>query len=635
MGLAACSGKGSAHTAPVVRQGAAVVTVTAGKATTLDLGDGADLIIPPGAMTPGAKVHARYDGAPTGSWRGMKPTSPPVELISDPPNAIHGLLTLEFPVSLAALPSGTDPANAFGISTYDNSARSWLPVASSYDPARHMVVALIPHFSWWNPITWDWDKIWAGVTQGFGQLVGSRAGPARCSGTAPSWVNVLAGVTNDADVAMHACAQSQGDILDVQLVNNRPYGQVLTYGGGVKWGWHEPGDSPMDKARNNFMDQFMKSNQLYIPPRGRASVGIFPLPAGHNSVWHIGPTRLSVGADFAFYLAGQFVSNFTAVGGCSDAALEAPLTDISPGSLRDDLTLAAGCVYDSFMTAVSTGQLDKVPVQKLGAALGQIKKGALLAEGIQLAGGVTWKIADLVADWYVNRGSELGNGFSVLAKAAPAQSSGGGAGTGSGSGGASGGSGGSGGVDAGGGGSSSGGGGGGGQTSNPPPVPSSPPGSSPPPAGPVTAYDNYGPANAGHAMCRGNPGRPESMPGGTASQSFTVPGGVATLSGAVVQIDPDSTVTAHLSVSVNGSGMASADAVAAGDTRFAFGPINVAAGDSVTIAISFTATYGKIITVYTAGTPGGVFSAANSCPDGAPNLSTSSTGLRATVSGTS
>jgi hypothetical protein len=152
---------------------------------------------------------------------------------------------------------------------------------------------------------------------------------------------------------------------------------------------------------------------------------------------------------------------------------------------------------------------------------------------------------------------------------------------------------------------------------------------------PVNAYDNYGPANAGHAMCRGNPGRPESMPGGSAGQTFTVPGGVATLSGALVQIDPDSTVTANLTVYVNGSAAASATAAASGDTSFTFGPVGVRPGDTVTISITFSATYGKIITVYTAGSPGGTFTSYNSCPDGAPSLTTSATGLRAVVSGTS
>ena len=163
-------------------------------------------------------------------------------------------------------------------------------------------------------------------------------------------------------------------------------------------------------------------------------------------------------------------------------------------------------------------------------------------------------------------------------------------------------------------------------------------GSSPnPPTAPapsrVDAYSNYGPANAGHAMCRGNPGRPESMPGGTARQSLAVPNGVASLDTALVQIDPDSTVTAHLSLYVNGALRASADATAAGDTRFGFSSVAVSPGDQVVVSINFTASFGKIITVYTAGSPGGTFRASNSCSDGAPNDTDSTTGLRAVVSG--
>ena len=156
---------------------------------------------------------------------------------------------------------------------------------------------------------------------------------------------------------------------------------------------------------------------------------------------------------------------------------------------------------------------------------------------------------------------------------------------------------------------------------------------SPPPPSQVSPYNNYGSANAGHAMCRGNPGRPESMPGGTVTQTFTVPAGVATLDAATVQIDPDSTVTAHATLLVNGNPEASDNELAAGDTNFTFSPVSVSSGDQVTLEISFTATYGKIITVYTAGSPGGVFSTSNSCSDGAPSVTTASTGLRAVVSG--
>lgn len=155
----------------------------------------------------------------------------------------------------------------------------------------------------------------------------------------------------------------------------------------------------------------------------------------------------------------------------------------------------------------------------------------------------------------------------------------------------------------------------------------------PPPRVRVNAYDNYGNGAAGHAMCRGNPGNAASTPGGTVSQTFTVSAGVASIDTALVQIDPDSSVTAHATLSVNGSAKATADAAAAGDTTLSFPSVAVNPGDSVMLSISFTATSGKIITVYTVGNPGGTFTATNSCSAGAPNVSTTTTGLRAVLSG--
>jgi hypothetical protein len=150
----------------------------------------------------------------------------------------------------------------------------------------------------------------------------------------------------------------------------------------------------------------------------------------------------------------------------------------------------------------------------------------------------------------------------------------------------------------------------------------------------VNAYDNYVDSNGvGRAMCRGNPGRPESMPGGTASQTFTVGAGVAAIDEVLVWIDPDDRVTGHGSLYVNGAPRASANATAAGDTTFSFSRVSVAAGDQVTFSVTFTATLGKLITVYTTGSPGGRFVASNSCSDGAPNVDTTSTGLKAVVHG--
>lgn len=392
------------------------ITIVKGQTATMDLGGGANLIILPGVMSPGATVSATYQHRPGGAWSYMTPTSAPIQLIANPPNSIHGLLFLEFPVPVSKITPGVDPAEQFGISTYDATTKTWTPFDSTYDAARHMVIAEIPHFSWWNPFTWDFDSLFASVAQGFGQLTGARAGTAKCSGALPNWVKSLAGVSNDADVAIHSCGEAQGNVLDIELVNNRPYGQILSYGNTVKWGWHDGASSVTDAALDRFMDANMLPTQLYLPPLTRASVGIYQPRTTSNMIFHIGPTRISIGADFLFYLLGQGIGYIPDVGACASMDLEAPLTDVSISALRDDLVAAAGCIEQDFTNLIKSGALDKVGVDKLATLFGKIKSASLLANGIAIAGGVTWKIGDLIADWIVNGNSQLGNGFSVFAE---------------------------------------------------------------------------------------------------------------------------------------------------------------------------------------------------------------------------
>jgi hypothetical protein len=151
---------------------------------------------------------------------------------------------------------------------------------------------------------------------------------------------------------------------------------------------------------------------------------------------------------------------------------------------------------------------------------------------------------------------------------------------------------------------------------------------------PHTFYNNYGPATEGVPMCRGNPANPGSMPGGTVTQTFTADAN-GIIDSAKVQIDPDKTVTATAVLSVNGTEVGSNSEAATGDVTFTFSPVTVKAGDPVSLKISFTATYGSIITVYEAGNPGGNFSVTNSCPAGAAAFTRSDAGLRAVLSGTS
>lgn len=402
----------SMHLGTSTSSSSSSTTLLSRQATTIDLGRGAALIIPPGAMPAGTKVRATYGGEPLGTWNQMKPIAPPIELVSDPPNAIHGLLTLEFPAPAA--PAGTDPADLYGVSTFDPATQMWIPYTSTFDRARNKIVALIPHFSWWNPFSWDWVGIAARVNQDVGQAVGRRAGPPTCTSGPPAWVALLPGVSNDAAVAVRSCAQAQGDVLDVELVNNRPYGMVLQYGAPVKWGWHQDGDSAKKKALYKLADALIGPNQLYLPPLGRASVGIFATSPASVAQFKIGPSLASLYVDFVDYAADYTLGKIPDVGECV-SLLATLVNDRSPGAIRDNIVSAGDCLLASYKAQIASGALDTAKVSQLAATLSGLKKATIVGRYWKIY-GIEWQLADLFVDSFViSDNSGLGAGFSVLA----------------------------------------------------------------------------------------------------------------------------------------------------------------------------------------------------------------------------
>lgn len=417
--VSGCTATSSRTPAEETSQSAATIhgpAVIADKTTTVDLGGGAHLIIPPGAMEEGAVVTARRAGAPTGKYMSTAPAGDPIELVSSPPNAIHGLLTLEFPLPVSK------GGQAGVISTLDDSTGVWTPWPTTYDSARQMMVAQIPHFSWWNPTTWDWARIGARVNQDVGEVLGRRASAPACDGSgAPDWVNAatFAGISSDAALAVRSCFQSQGNVLDVQITNNRPYGVVLTYGAPVKWGWHEPGSSALEMTRNRLLDTLMSPTELYIPPLSRASVGVLPTPAGSHSAWRIGMTRESVVGE-AVDLVSDLVGDLPKLD-CATYLLGAPISEESksPSAMRDLLVDAGGCLKESMLNRVASGQEDTAKVTQLAARLDALKKASLVGRMWKVY-GYEWKIADIFVDQvWVGSGS-LGGGFSFNAKSGPA-----------------------------------------------------------------------------------------------------------------------------------------------------------------------------------------------------------------------
>ena len=152
-------------------------------------------------------------------------------------------------------------------------------------------------------------------------------------------------------------------------------------------------------------------------------------------------------------------------------------------------------------------------------------------------------------------------------------------------------------------------------------------------------YNNYGAEERGQAMCRGNPNYPSGhdVPGGSFSQTMTVPAGVATINTVEIQIDPVATETASLTLSVNGSPKASASATPSANTYFHLPNVAVSQGQSVAINVSLSdsgdSSTGQIITIYGSNAGVGVFTWSNSCVQDTESGSSTSHTLRAVVSG--
>jgi hypothetical protein len=223
-------------------------------------------------------------------------------------------------------------------------------------------------------------------------------------------------VTTDAGMPIRACTQTTRGLLDVQIVNNRPYGQVLTYGSAVDFGWHQGGDSAAAKLRNGIMDRLMKPNQLYIPPLSAASLGIKLLPSNATADFVIGRTKASIAADIIQLIAENAVDFIPEVGDCSHYPADVPYWDLGNASSLRDLAVNAGdCLVDLTKQAVAHRLLDKAKVSQVESLAKGLRRASIIAAGWTVY-GAEWHVLDLFIDKHVFTGA-IRNGFTVFAKA--------------------------------------------------------------------------------------------------------------------------------------------------------------------------------------------------------------------------
>ncbi|MFE9747148.1 DUF4407 domain-containing protein [Saccharothrix saharensis] len=620
--------------------------MTANGGQTISLRDGMALRVPVGAISGDEPVVAAYpDPAP---WAQHRPVSAPVDFSTS--GDVVGQPVLSFAVPEPLWDAAAQGAVQAAFRSDDPSGWTEYPV--TYNPESHAIEAALTHFSTWQFWTWDWTSILAQVSQTAGEWTGRRASdtPECDSGLPrPGWVNADAGITDDPAMVIRSCLQGHkgDDTLDVQIVNNRPYGMVLRYEGApIAYDRHEDPDNLSETFRNLIGDLGVSGGRgLYLPPLSRASVGIRNLGNGVLKQFVIAPTQATITADVFAVLVDQIIGRgvefsskkflqdvFAAAAASSCSQMVIDNTEITPATVHKWLTgTGISCIRDILVIAgrneIRGGAADLGTLNRLSGWIGRLKS---VAAGPEI---LKWlNRAGDVLDFTVDKSAAvkgLEYGFSILSKYTYVEPT----------------------------------------TSQPPAPPTTTPKpparTSPPPAAttrqptaprpPITTeppptttapqdpsrkllvYDNYGPVTtAGTAMCAANPKRPESMPSGTVEQTFTIPAEATSVESATVQIDHNPSMTVRARLSVNGAAQATDDRTPVGDTTFTFGRVPVRPGDRVTLALSWTATAGKLDTIYTTGSPpDSHLVITNNCPDyGTPRrLDTTATGLRATVTG--
>lgn len=411
--LGACTGASSSGN-PLVRS-----TPTPTESVT-SLTGGGELTVPSAAVPEGATLQTSTAGAPEVP-DGLRGLSAPVDITFDSGEQPLEPVTLSFPYDPEAVPEGTDPAETFGISTFDEATRSWEPLSVDFDPADATMTTELQTFSWKWPWQVDWVGIGASINQVVGELVGKRAGGAKCvSGVdTPDWVNVV--VANDPALAIRTCAEgdpNSADVAVVQFVNNRPYGMVVTSPVGFDWAWRDDVTdiAPMVTAAG--FDGVLEDNQLYVPGRTRASFG-FRDDGWTSAEVTAEPSQATLVAEVAAHALISFLGEAVAkkmVGPFAGKCVAPLLTDENPPDLlsadtvRDWLLGSSGCLQEALSAAVAEGLLDSASASRVGKTYRALGRFGYYSAAFQ----TEWNALDLVVDQFLVDGP---NTFTLFATA--------------------------------------------------------------------------------------------------------------------------------------------------------------------------------------------------------------------------
>lgn len=342
---------------------------------------GGTVAVPAESIPDGATLEVATAGAPD-LPPGLTPVAVPVDLRFDTGQQPQAPVQLTYPYDPAAVPAGVDPAEMYGISSFDEATGSWKPLPVTFDEKAGSFTAELTSFSWKWPWQVDWAGIGAAINQGFGELIGKRSKEAVCESHSPlpSWARAV--TSNEPALPIRTCAEGDPknpEIAVVQLVNNRPYGLVVTSPVGFAWAWRQESKHIASKFTVAGLSGILESNQYYVPAGARASFG-FRDDGWTEAIVTAEPTEATLVAEVAARIVSSAVAANVAenVAGTFAGKCLAPLvTSIDPTEpdtvltkdvVRSWLAGSAGCVQEAMSAAVAAGLLDRFSARRIDSA---------------------------------------------------------------------------------------------------------------------------------------------------------------------------------------------------------------------------------------------------------------------------
>jgi hypothetical protein len=402
----------------------------------INLNGGEKLTIPLGAITGNAAVTATYTSAH--SWAGNSPASDEVTFTST--GTIVGKPVLSLPVAASQATAAQD--GALVVAYWSPSTSSWTSYPAMYDPKTRTMRAVLTHFSTWQFWTRNWGSDLATISQAAGGMEGRRAtGAPDCNTSAamPGWYRTSTGITESPGLPVLGCVMGHpgSNDLDVELVNNRPYGLMLSYGGATVTQAQHDGPVTLTDGLRDAVGDFAAhtAGGLYLPPLSRASIEIVNTGQARNLTFTIAPTQATILADALDISLGPLIRNgasaaaakwgrhvfAAAAGSCTQFMTSFPVTSIpdqstvmsiltsaAPECLKDILTAAAGGE-----TAVQAG-IGNGAATLISTAVSGLEKIISIGKWADIEDKLG-KVLDFAVDRAAIAAPELGYGFSVLA----------------------------------------------------------------------------------------------------------------------------------------------------------------------------------------------------------------------------